>query len=100
MRAEVKWPPMNTDKHRSPQRNKRRSPPKHSGLLPFAFCLLPFSVLQPAPAATYDLVVYGGTPGGIATAVSAARLGRSVALLEYHRHIGGMSASGLGKSDI
>ncbi|MEO7653290.1 MAG: FAD-dependent oxidoreductase [Bryobacteraceae bacterium] len=33
-------------------------------------------------------------------AVTAARLGHRVALVEYHRHLGGMSASGLGKSDI
>jgi hypothetical protein len=51
-------------------------------------------------AQTYDVVVYGGTPGGIAAAISAARLGHSVALIEYHAHVGGMSASGLGKSDI
>lgn len=49
---------------------------------------------------SFDVVVYGGTPGGIAAAISAARMGRSVALVEYHEHIGGMSASGLGKSDI
>jgi hypothetical protein len=48
----------------------------------------------------FEVVVYGGTPGGIASAVSAARLGRSVALVEYHDHLGGMAASGLGKSDI
>ena len=48
----------------------------------------------------FDVVVYGGTPGGVAAAVSAARMGRTVALIEYHRHVGGMSASGLGKSDI
>ena len=47
-----------------------------------------------------DVVILGGTPGGIAAAVAAARLGRSVLLIEYHRHIGGMAASGLGKSDI
>lgn len=47
-----------------------------------------------------DVVVIGGTPGGIATAVTAARLGNRVVLTEYHRHIGGMSASGLGASDI
>ena len=56
----------------------------------------------PLPAApqTFDVVVYGGTPGSLAAAVTAARLGHTVALLEYHRHLGGMSASGLGKSDI
>ncbi|MCY4115023.1 MAG: FAD-dependent oxidoreductase [Chloroflexi bacterium] len=47
-----------------------------------------------------DIVVLGATPGGIAAAVAAARLGHSVLLVEYHRHIGGMAASGLGKSDI
>lgn len=48
----------------------------------------------------YEVVVVGGTPGGIAAAIAAARLGRSVALVEYHAHLGGMAASGLGKSDI
>lgn len=47
-----------------------------------------------------DVVIVGATPGGIATAVTAARLGHRVVLTEYHRHIGGMSASGLGASDI
>ena len=48
----------------------------------------------------YEIAVCGGTPGGIAAALAAARKGRSVALIEYHSHLGGMSASGLGKSDI
>lgn len=48
----------------------------------------------------YDVVVIGGTPAGIAAAVAAARLGRSVALVEYHAHLGGMAVAGLGKSDI
>lgn len=47
-----------------------------------------------------DVVIIGATPGGIAAAVSAARLGRRVLLAEYQRHPGGMAASGLGKSDI
>ncbi len=51
-------------------------------------------------AAESDIVIYGGTPGGIAAAVSAARLGASVLLVEYHQHVGGMITSGLGKSDI
>jgi len=48
----------------------------------------------------FDLVVVGGTPGGIAAALSAGRAGRTVLLIESHKHIGGMSASGLGKSDV
>lgn len=48
----------------------------------------------------FDIIVIGGTPGGIAAAIAAARLGRTVALAEYHAHIGGMTTSGLGKSDI
>lgn len=47
-----------------------------------------------------DVAVIGGTPGGIAAALAAARAGCSVALTEYHPHLGGMTASGLGKSDI
>ena len=47
-----------------------------------------------------DVVIYGGTPGGIAAAISAARMGSAVTLVEYHEHIGGMMTSGLGKSDI
>jgi hypothetical protein len=48
----------------------------------------------------FEVVVLGGTPGGIAAAIAAARLGRRVALVEYHDHIGGMMTSGLGKSDV
>ena len=50
--------------------------------------------------AHFDVVVVGGTPSGIAAAISAARLGCSVALTEYHNHLGAMAASGLGKTDI
>jgi hypothetical protein len=48
----------------------------------------------------FDVVVVGGTPGGIAAALSAGRVGRKVLLIESHKHIGGMSTSGLGKSDV
>ncbi len=47
-----------------------------------------------------DVAVIGGTPGGIAAALAAARAGCRVVLTEYHLHLGGMAASGLGKSDI
>ncbi|MEZ5866694.1 MAG: FAD-dependent oxidoreductase [Geminicoccaceae bacterium] len=48
----------------------------------------------------FDVVVIGATPGGIAAALAAARHGHTVALVEHHAHVGGMAASGLGKSDI
>lgn len=47
-----------------------------------------------------DVVVYRATPGGIASAIAAARMGCEVTLVEYHDHVGGMMTSGLGKSDI
>lgn len=48
----------------------------------------------------FDVVVYGATPGGTSAALSAADQGRNVALVAYNTHVGGMMASGLGKSDV
>ena len=48
----------------------------------------------------YDVVIVGGTPGGITCAISAAREGMSVLLLERSSHIGGLPANGLGATDI
>ena len=47
-----------------------------------------------------DICVYGGTAGGVAAAVQAARLGHQVVLLEFGRHLGGMTSGGLGQTDI
>ncbi len=46
-------------------------------------------------AQTYDLVVYGGTPGGLACAIRAAREGLSGLLVTHTPHLGGMLTSGL-----
>jgi len=51
------------------------------------------------PALTFDVVVYGGTAGGVIAAVSAARLGLSVALVEPSHHLGGMTTGGLSATD-
>ena len=50
-------------------------------------------------ANAYDVVVYGGTAGGVIAAVAAAREGARVALLEPSRHIGGMTSGGLSRTD-
>jgi hypothetical protein len=47
-----------------------------------------------------DLCIYGATPAGIAAAVQMRRMGRSVVVLEAGRRVGGMTASGLGATDI
>src|SRR6266542_7072600 len=53
-----------------------------------------------ATARAYDVVVYGGTAGGVMTAVAAAREGARVALLEPRDHLGGMVSGGLGWTDF
>ncbi len=47
-----------------------------------------------------DLCIYGGNSGGVAAAAQAARLGRSVVLLEPGDHVGGLSSGGLGYTDF
>jgi hypothetical protein len=60
--------------------------------------------LAAAPAAgadlAYDVVVYGGTSAGVTAAIQVARMGKSVMLVEPGRHLGGLSAGGLGATDI
>lgn len=48
----------------------------------------------------FDLVVYGGTAGGVMTAVAAAREGLQVAIVEPGRHLGGMVTGGLSRTDF
>jgi hypothetical protein len=42
-----------------------------------------------------DVVVVGGGPGGVASAVSAARNGAKTVLIERYGHLGGMATGGL-----
>ncbi len=48
----------------------------------------------------FDLVVYGATGGGVMTAVSGAREGLRVALIEPGTHLGGMVTGGLSGTDV
>lgn len=47
-----------------------------------------------------DVCVYGGTSGGVAAAVQAARMGKRAVIAEPGRHLGGMTAGGLSAVDI
>ena len=51
-------------------------------------------------AESCDVVIYGGTPAGIAAGVTAAREGASVVVIEPTPWIGGMVTGGLARSDI
>lgn len=53
-----------------------------------------------AAATRSDVLVLGGTPGGITSAIAAAREGMSVVVLERSSHVGGLPSNGLGATDI
>lgn len=48
----------------------------------------------------FDVVVYGGTSGGITAAVAGAKMGKKVALVSPTVHLGGLTTSGLGWTDM
>ena len=60
--------------------------------------LLAMSDLRAAQP-VYDVVVYGGTSAGVATAVQARRAGKTVVLVGPDIHLGGLSSGGLDKTD-
>lgn len=71
-------------------------PMNHKWLLPITLALTTVTSCN----RSHDVVVVGGTPGGIMTAVSASRMGHSVLLLERTDNLGGLPANGLGATDI
>src|ERR1035441_9282630 len=64
------------------------------------FLLLAIGRVAAANIFTSDICVYGGTSGGVTAAVAAARLGKNVALVCVNNHVGGMTSSGLGVTDV
>ena len=62
------------------------------------------SYFKPAPAQSEtiqaEVCVYSGVSGGVVAAIEASRRGLSVVLLEPSLHLGGMTAGGLGWTDI
>ncbi len=65
----------------------------------FLLALFAAGSLVPAATYDYDLVVYGATAGGMATAVSGARHGLKTVLVEPRNHVGGMATGGLSRTD-
>lgn len=69
-------------------------------ILKYVFALLSLSYVALASEPEYDVLVYGGSPGGVAAAVAAAKAGRSVLLIEPYRRVGGLMTNGLSYSDF
>lgn len=53
-----------------------------------------------AKSAQYDIVIYGGTSSGVVAAIQASRMGKKVIVIEPGSRLGGLTSSGLGKTDI
>ena len=53
-----------------------------------------------ASAQAADVVIYGGTSGGITAAIQTARQGRTAVLIEPTKFLGGLTTGGLGATDI
>lgn len=69
---------------------------KNTVFLLFLFLLLGSS----SRAANYDLIIIGGTPAGITTAIAASGEGKNCLILERSEYIGGLPVNGLGATDI
>lgn len=70
----------------------------------FALLLL-VSLFAPVPKAQgrvldADVVVYGDAAVGGSAALQVARMGKSVILISQYGHLGGMTSSGLGWTDM
>jgi hypothetical protein len=65
-----------------------------------AWCVAVNSAESRTPTSRHQVVVYGGTSGGIVAAIQAAKMGKSVVLIEPSKHLGGLTSGGLGATDI
>lgn len=49
---------------------------------------------------SYDVVIYGGSPAGVATAIQVAKMGKTAAIVVPWQKIGGLLVNGGGNTDI
>ncbi len=73
---------------------------KHPSLPAILFLSFLAGRLPAAGSRSADIIVYGGTSGGITAAIQAKRMGRTVILIEPTRYLGGLTTGGLGATDI
>lgn len=69
-----------------------------NGLKLLTFTALAVSAAS-AASRSADIVIYGCTSGGVAAAVQAKRMNKSVIMVCPERHLGGLTAGGLGWTD-
>jgi len=69
-------------------------------LTAFTSLVSTFSSCQTETIKEVDICIYGGTSAGVIAAYTAKQYGKSVLLIEPGKHIGGLSAGGLGFTDI
>lgn len=69
-------------------------------LLLIVTILLVYSCQESPDRPTYDIIIYGATSGGIAAAIQAKRMKKSVLLIATSPRIGGLTTGGLGQTDI
>lgn len=67
-----------------------------TNLLLAFFCATTFS----QKTTNFDVVIYGGTSAGIASAIQTSRMGKSVIIIEPSHRLGGLTTGGLGQTDI
>lgn len=89
--------------------NQPERPSRHGLLRPSSLCALlawvvglasyPPNVFAAARDAAYDVIVIGGTPAGIASALAAGRAQKKVIVIEQAPVLGGMLSSGVLRLD-
>jgi hypothetical protein len=72
---------------------------KRRTLLQILFGAAAVPALRAQGGQAYDVVIYGGTAAAVAAAVQAVRMGKRPVIVSPDRHLGGLSAGGLGFTD-
>ena len=80
--------------------SKFQCKPKHIFILILCAMLTACTSTKKQDTIDADVVIYGGTSAAISTAVQLVRMDKSVLIVCPDKHIGGLSASGLGFTDL